>query len=276
MTEISQRFGGGFSYLARAGAGGMPIVLLHGIGSNASSFASFMQAFDARHPIFAWDAPGYGASTLVTADWPDASDYAAAVSRLLDQLDIARCVVAGHSLGTLIAARLALTSPSRLAALFLLSPALGYGVQRGDALPPAVAARLTELDRLGPEGFAVARAPSLLADPAARPDVLQDVERAMAAVRRPGYDQAARLLAGGRLLADAANIRVPAAVLVGVQDRITPPASARRVFDALQESSPQPVYREIADAGHALCQEQPAEAARVIAEIVENKANAHA
>jgi pimeloyl-ACP methyl ester carboxylesterase len=276
MTEISQRFAGGFSYLARSGAGGMPIVLLHGIGSNASSFASFMRAFDARHPVFAWDAPGYGASTPGTADWPDASDYAAALSGLLDQLEIARCAVAGHSLGTLIAARFALTSPSRVAALFLLSPALGYGTQKGDSLPPAVAGRLTELDRLGPEKFAAARAPSLLADPVARPDVLQDVERAMAAVRRPGYDQAARLLAGGRLLADAANIRVPAAVLVGAQDRITPPASARRVFDALQESSPQPVYREIADAGHALCQEQPAEVARALAEIVENKANPHA
>jgi pimeloyl-ACP methyl ester carboxylesterase len=276
MNEISQRFGGGFSYLARAGAGGMPIVLLHGIGSNASSFASFMQTFDARYPIFAWDAPGYGGSTPLAADWPDVSDYVEAVNRWLDQLEIARCAVAGHSLGTLIAARLALSSPSRVAALFLLSPALGYGAAKGDALPPAVAARLTELDRLGPEGFAAARAPSLLADPGARADVLQDVERAMAAVRRPGYDQAARLLAGGRLLADAANIRVPAAVLVGAQDRITPPASARRVFDALQESSPQPVYREIADAGHALCQEQPAEVARVIAEIVENKANAHA
>jgi pimeloyl-ACP methyl ester carboxylesterase len=276
MTELSQRFGGGFSYLARAGGGGMPIVLLHGIGSNASSFVSFMQTFDACYPIFAWDAPGYGGSTPLAADWPDVSDYVEAVNRWLDQLEIARCAVAGHSLGTLIAARLALSSPSRVAALFLLSPALGYGAAKGDALPPAVAARLTELDRLGPEGFAAARAPSLLADPGARADVLQDVERAMAAVRRPGYDQAARLLAGGRLLADAANIRVPAAVLVGAQDRITPPASARRVFDALQESSPQPVYREIADAGHALCQEQPAEVARVIAEIVENKANAHA
>jgi pimeloyl-ACP methyl ester carboxylesterase len=275
MTEISQRFGGGFSYLARGGAGGTSIVLLHGIGSNASSFASLMAAFDARHPIFAWDAPGYGASTPVTADWPDASDYAAALTHLLDQLEISRCAVAGHSLGTLIAARFALTSPSRVAALFLLSPALGYGVQRGDALPSAVAARLTELDRLGPEKFAAARAPSLLADPAARPDVLQDVERAMAAVRRPGYDQAARLLAGGRLLADAANIRVPAAVLVGAQDRITPPESARRVFDALS-SAAQRHFFEVSAAGHAVCQEHPAEMARAIATIIDHKAIAHA
>jgi pimeloyl-ACP methyl ester carboxylesterase len=276
MTQISQRFGGGLSYLARGGAGGMPIVLLHGIGSNASSFAPLMRAFDARHPIFAWDAPGYGGSTPLAADWPDASEYAGAANRWLDQLEISRCVIAGHSLGTLIAARLALTSPSRVAALFLLSPALGYGAAKGDALPPAVAARLTELDRLGPDKFAAARAPSLLADPAGRSDVLQEVERAMAAVRRPGYDQAARLLAGGRLLDDAASIHVPAAVLVGTQDRITPPASARRVFDVLQKSSPQSVYREIAEAGHAVCQEQPEQVAHAIVEIVENKANAHA
>jgi len=35
-------------------------------------------------------------------------------------------------------------------------------------------------------------------------------------------------------------------------------------------------YFEIADAGHAICQEQPAEIARIISEIVEQKANVHA
>ena len=56
----------------------------------------------------------------------------------------------------------------------------------------------------------------------------------------------------------------------------TPPASARRVFDALQSSPERHVYREIADAGHALCQEQPGEVARAIADIVENRATVHA
>ena len=108
---------------------------------------------------------------------------------------------------------------------------------KGEALPPAVADRIDALDRLGPERFAAARAPGLLADPAARPDVLRTVEHAMAAIRRPGYDQAARLLAGGRLLDDAAKVDVPTAVLVGAQDRITPPANVRRVFEALRGPS---------------------------------------
>jgi pimeloyl-ACP methyl ester carboxylesterase len=275
MTGIARHADGGLSYLARPGSGGMPIVLLHGIGSNAQSFAPFMQTLAASHPVFAWDAPGYGDSTPLAVAWPDASDYADALRRLLDQLAVARCILAGHSLGALMAARFAVSWADRVAALFLLSPALGYRVAKGDALPPGAAARLTELDRLGPDGFAAARAPGLLADPAAQPEVLRSVERAMAAVRRPGYDQAVRLLAGGRLLDDAAQIRMPTAVIVGTQDRITPPSSVRRVFDVLQGLSTQHVYREIANAGHAICQEQPAAVAGAIAEMVESRADAH-
>jgi pimeloyl-ACP methyl ester carboxylesterase len=281
MNAIMQRSAAGLSYLARDGGGGTPIVLLHGIGSNAHSFAPLMQAFDARSPMLAWDAPGYGSSQPLAVAWPDASDYAAAFDRLLVHLEISSCILIGHSLGVLIAARSALVSPGRVAALFLISPALGYAAEKGGALPATVAGRIEELDRLGAEKFAAARAGGLLAHPAARPDVLQAVERAMAAVRRPGYDQAARLLAGGRLIDDVAQLEVPTAVLVGAQDRITPPANARRVFDALPASSGQHAYREIPDAGHAVCQEQPAEVARAIAEFVANrasanKANAHA
>jgi pimeloyl-ACP methyl ester carboxylesterase len=274
MSAIAPGTAAGLHYLARAGAG-MPIVLLHGIGSNAGSFVPLMLALDERPRLLAWDAPGYGDSTPLPVEWPDASDYAAALNRLLARLGMSRCVLVGHSLGTLIAARFALISPRQVAALCLVSPSLGGGVNKGAALPPAVAERLEQLDRLGAEAFAAARAPLLLADPAADPDVLQALVRAMAAVRRPGYDQAARMLASARMLDDAAKIRVPTAVVVGLQDRITPPATARRVFEALPVSA-QHNFLEIPAAGHAVCQERPAEVARVIAAIAHDKAIAHA
>jgi pimeloyl-ACP methyl ester carboxylesterase len=275
MSALAERSAAGISYLANAGGEGLPIVLLHGIGSNAQSFAPLLHAFDARHPALAWNAPGYGASQPLAIDWPDASDYAAALSRLLTEADIARCVLVGHSLGCLIAARFALVSPRRVAALVLISPALGHGAEKGAPLPPAVGRRIEDLDRLGPAQFAAARAPSLVADPAARPDVVQAVEQAMADVRRPGYDQAARLLAVSRLIDDAAKLDVPTTMIVGIEDRITPPANVRRAFEALPETS-RHAYFEIANAGHAVCQEQPVEIARIITEIVEHKANAHA
>jgi pimeloyl-ACP methyl ester carboxylesterase len=196
------------------------------------------------------------------------------LSRLLAWLGTSRCILVGHSLGCLMAARYALVASRRVAALVLVSPALGYGVEKGSALPAGAAARLDELNSLGPEKFAAARAPGLLADPAAHPEVLQAVERAMAAVRRPGYDNAVRLLAGGRLLDDAAKLTIPTAVLVGAQDRITPPAACRRAFDALPAAM-RLAYREIPDAGHAVCQERPNEVARAIVEIVASGARAH-
>jgi pimeloyl-ACP methyl ester carboxylesterase len=253
----------------------MPVVLLHGIGGNAQSFEPLMAALARSYRVIAWDAPGYGGSDPLGIDWPDASDYAAALDRLLAAIDIRRCILVGHSLGTLIAARFALASPDRVATLCLASPSLGGGAAKGAALPPAVGRRVEDLDRLGPEKFAAMRAPLLMADPATRPDVLQGLERAMAAVRRPGYDQAARMLAVGRMLDDAAKIAVPTAVVVGLQDRITPPENARRVFEALPPPS-RHSFHEIAEAGHAVCQERPNEVAQAIATIVSSKAAAHA
>jgi pimeloyl-ACP methyl ester carboxylesterase len=269
MSEIVRRSAAGLTYLTREGAG-MPLVLLHGIGSNAHSFEPLMRALD--QPTIAWDAPGYGGSQPLAESRPDASDYAAALQRLLDRLAIARCMLLGHSLGTLMAARFALTWPARVERLFLVSPALGYGTAKDQPVPPGVAARIEDLDRLGAERFAAARAPGLVADPAGHPDVLAAVERAMAAVRRPGYDQAARLLAGGDLLVDAAQLEVPTAVLVGDADRITPPANARRLYAALRGGSH--AYREIPAAGHAVCQEQPAAVAAAIMDIIGRHAHA--
>jgi pimeloyl-ACP methyl ester carboxylesterase len=274
MTAVMQGNGVGLSYLRSDSGKGIPIVLLHGIGSNARSFEPLMR--ELGHPAIAWNAPGYGESEPLTQEWPDASDYAAALQRLLVDLRMKQCAVLGHSLGALIAARYAVLFAGEVAALFLISPARGYRSQQGAPLPPPVAKRIEELDELGPEEFASKRAPGLLADPAANASVLRAVERAMAAVRRPGYDQAARLLAGGRLIEDAERIQLPAAVVVASDDRITPPESGHVVFGALQTSSRRCAFKTIANAGHAVCQEKPAEVAQFIAEFLGSEALAHA
>jgi pimeloyl-ACP methyl ester carboxylesterase len=274
MSGIAQGHGAGLAYLSRTG-GNIPIVLLHGIGSHARSFVPLIEALDPCFSVLAWDAPGYGDSAPLSAEWPDASDYAVALNRLLAYIHISRCVLVGHSLGALIAARFAIVSPNRVMKLCLISPALGYGAQKEAPLPPPAASRLDDLDSLGPEKFAAKRAPGLLGDPQKHPEVLQQVERAMAAVRRPGYEQATRMLAGGRLLEDAAKLSVPTAVLVGAQDRITPPENVRRVFEALPPAA-RLAYGEFAGAGHVICQEQPLEIARAIAAIVDSRASAHA
>jgi pimeloyl-ACP methyl ester carboxylesterase len=274
MTPVVRGHGAGFSYLACDGGSGTPIVLLHGIGSNAQSFEPLVAAL--AHPAIAWDAPGYGSTEPLAQEWPDASDYAAALRRLLAHLQVKRCALAGHSLGAIIAARYALLNANQVAALFLISPARGYRSEKGAPLPPPVAKRIEELDELGPEKFARKRAPGLLADPGANSPVLRAVECAMAAVRRPGYDQAARLLASGRLIEDAEKLELPAAVIVASDDRITPPESGHFVFGALGASSRRCAFKTIPNAGHAVCQERPAEVAQFIAEFLGSEAHAYA
>lgn len=274
MSQIASNTVAGLSYLTRPGPG-TPVVLLHGIGSRARSFVPLMDALDPWFSVLAWDAPGYGDSSPLVVEAPDASDYAAALNRLLAELDISRCILIGHSLGALIAARMAVVSPNRVAVLGLLSPALGYGADRNGPLPSTVAARLEELDRLGAAAFAAKRAPGLLADPAGTPEVLRQVESAMADVRRPGYDQAVRMLASGTLLKDARRVAIPTVVWVGARDRITPPDNARQVYETLPAPARR-AYAEIPDAGHAVCQERPAEIAVGILSLDDIKANLNA
>jgi pimeloyl-ACP methyl ester carboxylesterase len=265
MGAFAEGMAAGVSFRRNAGRGASaPVVLLHGIGSNAGSFSGLMDALGAGRDPIAWNAPGYGRSAPLATDWPDASDYAEALGRLLAALGVPRCVLVGHSLGTLIGARFARRWPERVRALALVSPTLGYAGTRGAPLPAKAAARLEALGRLGPAAFAAQRAPGLVGDPAARPDIVAAVESAMAAVQRPGYDQATRMLGTARLLDDVAALAVPTAVVVGALDRITPPPVAEQVAAALADAHSHGLT-VIPGAGHAVCQEQPEAVAGVLA-----------
>ena len=136
-------------------------VLLHGIGSASASWDAQLAWAQDRSDVgvLAWDAPGYGASTPVGPLEPQASDYAARLWAWLDALSCRSPVVlVGHSLGALMAASAALAQPERVARLLLLSPARGYGDAPAVERQRMVAGRLANLQQLGPQGMAQARA----------------------------------------------------------------------------------------------------------------------
>ena len=188
--------------------------------------------------MIAWNAPGYGASQPLALASPTPRDYAAALATLLDALELQRVVLCGHSLGALFAASFAARYPARVAALALLSPALGYRVAPGSPLPDAVQGRIDEIESLGPQTFAKKRAARLIYAPERKPQVLTAVEQAMAAVHPQGYVQAVRALGAGDLLADATMVTAPTSVGVGAEDVVTPPANARTAFAACRAASP--------------------------------------
>lgn len=252
ITEAKPGVEGDLSYLVRGGDGPV-IVFLHGIGSNASSFEPLFEALPDGPALLAWNAPGYGASAPLAKPWPLAGDYADRLAGLLDKLGHASLHLVGHSLGTLIAASFAHRFPDRVQSLTLAAAANGYGVPRGGTLPYGVAARLTDLARLGPTAFARARAASLVHDPERHAGVVAQVEGAMARIRPDGYGQAVRMLASGDLPGELAHVTARPGFIIGRQDRVTPMAQTIAAADAWAAAhGARPQITEIDQAGHAV------------------------
>lgn len=251
-----------FSYRERPGAGDV-VVCLHGIGSNAAGFDALCAHLPADWRIISWDAPGYGGSTPLAQDWPEARHYAEALGRFLDALGVTEVSVIGHSLGTLMGAAFAAAEPERVRRLALLACAQGYGTRPGTVLPASAQARIDELEGLGARAFAEARGPRLIHRSEAHPELTRRIVEAMATVRMPGYAQAVRMLASGDLAADCARLSVATAILVGAEDVVTPEAQSRKAEAALA-----PQWRAglavLPGCGHALHQQDPETTARHI------------
>lgn len=109
----------------RPGAGSLPpLVLVHGLGSNAGSYGALMRH---AHPHFKWlaapSAPAHGLSPYHHSVEDPEALFEIWVA-LLDQLSAEEPVLLlGTSLGGAIAVRYALERPSRVVALALCSPA---------------------------------------------------------------------------------------------------------------------------------------------------------
>ncbi len=233
---------------------GDAIVFLHGIGSAARSFDAQLASLSARWRTLAWNAPGYGGSAPFAEDAPDVGRYADAVAEWLDALDIETCHLVGHSLGSLIAARLAAARPARVRTLTLASCAIGHATLPDDKRRELLASRLDDVRRLGPRGMAEKRGPRLLG-PDAPDAAVRSVVDIMASIEPRGYAQAARMLSKGDMLADLARLSpmVPVQVAYGTADVITPPEVNLRAAHARAGASLATIDR----AGHALYVESP-------------------
>ena len=270
-SNLERSFAEGIGYLRRTSRAAIPsLVLLHGVGSNAASFTPLLNALPDHIDAIAWDAPGYGQSAPLDVATPSPRHYADALAKFLEALKLSSVALAGHSLGTLFAGSFARHYPDRVSALALLSPSLGGRVAPGAPLPPGVQSRIDDIVALGPKDFAKKRAPRLVGDPQARPEIVAAVEQAMGSVNLAGYIQAVHALGQGDLLTDAASIRAPAIVAVGTRDQITPPKNAHAVHAALANVAG---IHEVPGAGHALPQEEPAVVARLLAHLIESPAH---
>jgi pimeloyl-ACP methyl ester carboxylesterase len=109
-----------------------PVLLLHGLASNASRWAEFAStsALPARHDLLRVDLRGHGESP--TLGRIGLETWGADLLALLDALQAPAGILVGHSLGAQVAMHLAATAPQRVAALVLIDPVFRQALRGGN------------------------------------------------------------------------------------------------------------------------------------------------
>jgi pimeloyl-ACP methyl ester carboxylesterase len=98
-------------------------VLVHGIGVSSRYFHPLAAILAEHGDVLAIDLPGYGASPRVRQD-VTLADHAAVVAEVIRLRGLVDPVVVGHSMGTQIAAQLAVDHPEASDRLVLIAPTL--------------------------------------------------------------------------------------------------------------------------------------------------------
>jgi pimeloyl-ACP methyl ester carboxylesterase len=119
-----------------AGEGGLPVVLIHGLGASAEIWSANIGALGSRHRVYVPDLPGFGRTEKPA--WMDFSPgaYSRFVLDFMTALGIGRAALVGHSLGGGVALRAILDDPGRVERLILVSSA---GLGREVSLPLRIA-----------------------------------------------------------------------------------------------------------------------------------------
>jgi pimeloyl-ACP methyl ester carboxylesterase len=122
IREETCNLGGVAMHYYCAGRRGTPIVLIHGLGSSAETWAGLIPMLSKEYLVYAPDLPGFG-KTPLAPEGTNISAYVLYLERFLDALGYPRVTLVGNSLGGWIATRFAVEHPERVDRLYLLNSA---------------------------------------------------------------------------------------------------------------------------------------------------------
>jgi pyruvate dehydrogenase E2 component (dihydrolipoamide acetyltransferase) len=220
--------GGATIAYIEAGAGGTPLVLIHGFGGDRNNWLFNLLELAKDRRVIALDLPGHGLSSKAVAD-PSLTGLAASVAGLLDALAIERAHLAGHSMGAAVALTLALQQPARVASLAAIA-----GAGLGALVNPDYIAAFLEADRR--KEMSAAAAMLFADDSLVTRELVEEllkfkrtdgVPEALAAIAEAALGEAAQL----HLAQAAASLATPVLKLWGASDQVIPaPADAEHVI----------------------------------------------
>jgi pimeloyl-ACP methyl ester carboxylesterase len=222
------------------------LIFIHGSGGNHSAWSHQYGRLHKKYNIIAVNLPGHGHSGGCGES--DMARYCLWVKKLLDILNLKDAMIVGHSLGAAIALRFAINYPREIAGIVLVGggiimPVNSFFLDFLKTNPPVVPAEVIDLIckySLAKENRSKFSAPLQKSISQAKVDVLY------------GDLSACNNL---DLTQELGKINLPALVICGTEDKMTPPDFSRQLAAGISGAT----LEIIEGAGHMVMIERPAE-----------------
>jgi len=197
-------------------AGNPALVLLNSIGTDMDVWTPALSSLRRQFLVLRIDTRGHGASDAPEGDY-DMALLAADVGIAMDAAGIAVAIIAGVSLGGMIAMRMALDTPTRVAGLVLVCTSATMD-------PTAWQARVDTVRAEGMDGIADLAMSRFLSPTFSRehPAVAATIRRGLLAMAPAGYAGCGAAIRDMALADRLADISQPALVVTGARDTSTP------------------------------------------------------
>jgi pimeloyl-ACP methyl ester carboxylesterase len=241
------------------GGEGPSVVLVHGLGGAASNWVSLAPLLARRCRVLVPELPGHGESPPLPA-MPNLDALAEPVHAAAAAEGMLPAVLVGHSLGGLVALRLAMRRPDDVRGVVLAGAAGIASATRWAEFWLGVFGRLGPARRIAPHRETFARRPRLRYVPlgywaASDPPAMsaRQVDGFLAGpARHTDTWSATEALVRDDPRIDLERVAAPALVLWGARDRQVPVGDAFEYARRLRAP-----LRTIADCGHLLVGERP-------------------
>jgi len=246
---------------------GPPLVFIHGLSGCWQNWLENIPHMARRHRVVALDLAGFGESELPQEEI-SIPGYGRFVDAFLGEIGVERAALVGNSMGGFIAAETAISHPSRVEKLVLISAAgmIRVGNRRLAALEraarlfhPASAAVLARRERLLKRPrlrsrilYGIVRFPERI-----EPELVYEVA---SGAGKPGFMDALNAIWDYDFRERLPDISAPTLIVWGRQDRIVPVSGAYE-YEQLIPGARLEIFE---DTGHLAMLERPARFNRLV------------
>lgn len=239
---------------------GPPILFLHGLGMSRQVWEPIVQTFQNEFQCITLDMYGFGTNKASEEIQHIPFDYwINEIQDIIQTLDFTQIHLAGHSLGSMIALAYAAQFPSQCLSVTAISTLPEFG----QAITDAFEQRAQKVEKLGLDSIINDLIHGGFSEETIKnnPAVIEQYRTIVSQNTSSQYALACRSAANLSIKPLLEQITMPVQLLVGLEDKVTPPVLTESVYRLLPERK---MYTTLKDCGHQIHMEKPEEVAKII------------